>query len=177
MAGKECERCGTGFTAGRGRVRWCEPCRTERFWDSVEIGGPDDCWPWTGAIKAHGYGKFYRGYEEWLTHRFAYHSQTGEELDPKDCVLHTCDNPPCCNPAHLFTGTREDNIMDMVGKNRQHRPIGVHNQNARLDADKVRLIRKEHAEGLSYRQLAARHNVVKTTIAAVLTGKTWRHVV
>ena len=105
MAEKACIRCGATYTTTGGRTYWCEPCKTERFWDSVGIRSEDECWPWVGSTKAHGYGMFYRGHEEWLAHVFAY-VQTYGRLEPGECVLHACDTPPCCNPSHLFKGTR-----------------------------------------------------------------------
>lgn len=85
---------------------------------------PDDvCWPWPGArgpaprdygrVRARGlrYGPLY-------VHRLVWEALTGAEPDPSLDVLHTCDNPPCGNPTHLFTGTAKDNTADMIAKGR-----------------------------------------------------------
>jgi hypothetical protein len=81
-----------------------------RFWEKVDMQGPDDCWEWTASTDRDGYGKFKAG-KMYQAHRIAYYLATNE--DPGDlCVRHTCDNPPCCNPAHLRLGTNDDNAHD-----------------------------------------------------------------
>ena len=64
----------------------------------------------------------------------------------------------------------------MVSKGRQHRPVGVHNQNAKLAPEEIRLIREERAYGDSYRKIAARRGLHHSTIARILNGQTWPHV-
>lgn len=93
------------------------------FWKYVVIGGPDECWPWTGYIERSGYGRvMYQG-RLWLAHRLAC-VLSGVEIMDGVCRLHRCDNPPCCNPAHTFDGTRADNVADMISKGRAR--TGVH---------------------------------------------------
>lgn len=104
----------------------------EKFWALVNKepgqGPKGDCWEWQGLRSSNGYGEFvWRAKKlEWgidspygklLTHRLAYGLATGSS--PKDLwILHSCDNPPCCNPAHLRPGTAKDNADDRVGRNR-----------------------------------------------------------
>lgn len=83
-------------------------------------GGPSACWPWTG-LRTKGYGRFKFGDKARIyAHRFAYELANGPI--PRDqgeiLVMHTCDNPPCCNPAHLRIGTDRDNIHDCIAKGR-----------------------------------------------------------
>ena len=89
----------------------------ERFWENVDrSAGPDGCWPWIKARMPSGYGMIGIGRRPALTHRVAWelaHAHPGDAH-----VLHRCDNPPCCNPAHLFLGTNSDNIADRVEKGR-----------------------------------------------------------
>lgn len=84
----------------------------ERLWAKVEVGGPDDCWPWTGTRQPGGYGEIDRQHAT----RIILGLEPG---DPRE-ALHTCDNPPCCNPAHLRVGTSQDNSDDMVSKGRSN---------------------------------------------------------
>jgi hypothetical protein len=82
----------------------------------VRKGQPDECWSWTGPKLAGGYGRLsFQGIID-LAHRLTYLLFIGHI--PDDCVLHRCDNPACCNPAHLFAGTHKDNTHDMINKGR-----------------------------------------------------------
>src|SRR5947209_19812053 len=91
-----------------------------RFWRRVVVAGADDCWVWTGARSKSGYGRIGadRPRRVLQAHRVAYELTNGVHLPPEDCVLHRCDNPPCCNPAHLFLGDRAVNNADMDAKGR-----------------------------------------------------------
>ena len=85
---------------------------TRDFWSLVQIGAPDECWPFVGHIDRDGYGK-YHGHG---AHSEAFRLANGRE--PELSVLHTCDNPPCCNPDHLYEGTQQQNIADRVARRR-----------------------------------------------------------
>jgi hypothetical protein len=91
--------------------------RPDRFWAKVDTTG-DGCWPWLGCLSTAGYGRAgKRGYAHRLAYEFAYGPiPAGLE------IRHACDNPPCCNPAHLLVGTREDNAHDMVVRGRHYSP-------------------------------------------------------
>lgn len=99
----------------------------EHFWTRVDVRGPDDCWNWTGPTK-RGYGHAAVNRHRQVpgrtriksvrANRVAYELHHGVELDPKQLVCHSCDNPSCCNPAHLWLGTNADNIHDMLAKGR-----------------------------------------------------------
>jgi len=85
----------------------------ERFVRYLTPGAPDACWEWQGTINNRGYGKLDRLY----AHRFAYQQANGP-IPPGLEVMHSCDNPPCCNPSHLSVGTHTDNMKDMARKGR-----------------------------------------------------------
>lgn len=90
----------------------------DRFMSRIDSsGGPDSCWPWTGATDTRGYGHVKSGYHGFRTHRVAWKIHNGPIPEGAN-VLHRCDNRPCCNPAHLFLGTIRDNAVDMVAKGR-----------------------------------------------------------
>lgn len=79
-------------------------------------GGSLACWPFMGYRMASGYGRNRHGY----THRYALELHLGRPLLPGMEACHTCDNPPCCNPAHLFEGTRLANEQDKTAKGRRN---------------------------------------------------------
>lgn len=92
----------------------------ERFWPKVDTsGGPSACWNWTASKKSGGYGKFSKGGDNgWmLAHRAAWEMTNGP-IAVGAVVCHSCDNPSCCNPAHLFLGTQAENLSDMRRKGR-----------------------------------------------------------
>lgn len=86
----------------------------ERLWEKIRKAGPDDCWEWTRATAGFGYGIIRVGGTPGrlvMTHRLVWELTNGPIPDGL-CVLHSCDNPPCCNPAHLHLGTKADNMRE-----------------------------------------------------------------
>lgn len=140
----------------------------EVFWSRVDKSG--ECWPWKGAC-TRGYGRY--GFEGriWRTHCLVWVLENGPVPDGK-IVRHRCDNPPCCNPAHLLVGTNQDNSRDAVERDRMAR--GERQHLAKLSEPKVRSIRYMSTRGYVPRQLAKIFKVAPATIRAVLKGVTWR---
>lgn len=96
---------------------------TKDFWSRLDRSGPRGCWEWTGSKTVgdrrnpNGYGKIHTPAGQTTTHRYAWSLVHGPA--PRGMIVcHHCDNPPCCNPAHLFLGTAKDNHDDMVRKGR-----------------------------------------------------------
>lgn len=149
------------------------PGLEELLWAQVQRGGPEECWPWTGSrITGGGYGRLRRGRRDkhLLTHRLAWELTNGP-IPEGLRVCHHCDNPPCCNPAHLFLGTDADNSRDMVSKDRHAR--GQRNHFAKLTEECVRQIRA--AEG-TLTAIGARFGCSPVTVRDIKHGKTWTHV-
>lgn len=92
----------------------------ERFWSKVDRRGQDECWPWFGALIKHGYGQFYTHERKYLAHRISC-SLAHPNPNAMPNVLHSCDNPRCCNPGHLRWGTQADNVRDAVERGRVQR--------------------------------------------------------
>lgn len=150
-----------------------------RFWRYVEPEPMSGCWLWTGG-QVRGYGYLSLGApsrRKILAHRFSYLVFRGP-LDDGELVCHRCDAPPCCNPAHLFTGRQLDNMRDATAKGRV-RSRGLAGERchlARLTESTVRSIRSRAAIGESFHVLAAEHGITYQGIAAIVTRRTWRHV-
>ena len=88
----------------------------QEFWSHVAVGSADACWPWTSRT-ARGYGNLYFRGRTQMAHRVAFELANGP-IPAGLLVRHTCDNPPCCNPAHLLLGTHRDNAWDRERRNR-----------------------------------------------------------
>jgi ribosomal protein S27E len=88
-----------------------------RFWSNVDVGDPNRCWPWIGGRNSGNYGEFKLRGLQYRAHRCAYTISLGAIPDG-GIVRHGCDNPPCCNPAHLIAGSYLDNALDKVERGR-----------------------------------------------------------
>lgn len=102
--------------------------RAVPFWDRVDkSGGPDSCWPWTGALNKSGYGSYGAGGLIHTASRRAYELTNGPiPAGPGyhgHVVMHSCDNRRCCNPKHLSVGTQTDNNEDRDRKRRLFDPV------------------------------------------------------
>lgn len=93
----------------------------ENFWGNVVRSGADECWQWTRALLESGHGHAYYEGRHRTAHAIAWELANEASVLPGICVCHQCDNPPCCNPAHLFLGTKGDNSRDRHAKGRTAR--------------------------------------------------------
>jgi hypothetical protein len=89
----------------------------DRFWSKVDKGGPDECWEWLGYKTKSGHGQTWANGKLIYSHRLSFIVHNG--FVPNVC-RHTCDNPPCCNPAHLLDGNQKDNVEDMNTRGRNY---------------------------------------------------------
>lgn len=137
-----------------------------RFWSYVAVSG--GCWPWLGGTDDDGYGQFlYKG-NAVRSHRVAWIFTFGE-IPNGLRVLHTCDNPPCCNPDHLFLGTQANNNADMVAKGRQRILYGEAHGSAKLTTNDVAAMRRLFACGFMTRsELAAEYNLDYSTVYYII---------
>lgn len=124
-----------------------------------------------GAIQSKGYGSVgIKPGKTALSHRVAFEIYNGEI--PKGMhVLHRCDNRRCVNPAHLFLGTNNDNVRDMVQKGRQAN--GEKNGRSKLTYEQVDLIRKMHNTGYSSGKIAKVYGVCSSNIRNIVRGDYW----
>lgn len=143
----------------------------ELFWGYVNK--TDGCWLWTGGVSAR-YGMFGIKRKIMRAHRVAYILANGSI--PKGLlVCHSCDNPLCVNPDHLWVGTQEDNMNDARKKGRMLK--GEENGNSRLSDNIVQIIRNDYSAGrMNQYELAKRFNVSQRNISKIVRYETWRHV-
>lgn len=142
----------------------------------------DACWIWTGPHNGAGYGRIWHQGRKIYVHRAIYESAYGP-IPPSVEVCHSCDNPFCVRPDHLFMGTHQENMSDMVAKGRhpshqkpETRPRGEQHARAKLTNVGVRAIRVRHAGGESVSSLARAFGLDRVAIRNVITRKTWQHV-
>ena len=155
-------------------MKWS--ARLERRWaECLTAGAPDSCWEWTGRTDAKGYGFIKVSGRTTRVHRVAWARAHGNRWPrPGRVVRHTCDNPPCCNPAHLRLGTVRDNVRDCVRRGRRAR--GESLRQARLTESDVKVIRDRAGRGETAAAIAADYGFTPQGIRAVVNRKTWRHV-
>jgi len=149
----------------------------DRFYGKFEI--TDTCWVWKGKKDKNGYGQFYMNLDKKeisvRPHRFSYMIFKGEIPDGL-LICHSCDNPACVNPQHLFLGTQKINIQDALKKERMNGPKGTKQWLAKFKDDDIREIRKLKSSGMNGNQIAKKYNVNRRVIYDILKKITWKHV-
>lgn len=143
----------------------------DRFWAKVRKTG--ECWEWIGCQDTKGYGFLNVASRTLRAHRLSWEIHNGP-FDQSLCVLHSCDNRCCVNPAHLFLGTQADNMADMNAKGRHCRGQGV--KNAKLTPDAVREIRSARQSGVPVYELMKTYSISRNHVRLVAIGKMWSHV-
>jgi hypothetical protein len=160
----------------------------DRFWEKVEK--TDGCWLWKGTRDKAGYGHIYSREKRRpdRAYRVAYELEHGP-IPPDMYVCHSCDNPSCVRPDHLFLGTAADNTADCVAKGRNNRgerngsrlyperhPRGEAHPMAKLTDDKVRAMREAYANGATQAALTRSFGVSAAVVHHVVHRITWTHV-
>lgn len=177
-----CATCGHEFQRSANRTRFCNHAcyvqnarqdadRTlvDRFWAKVNKFAPRGCWLWT-ASTIRGYGQFHlprlAGRQHTVyAHRLAW-TLTNGEIQDNLFVCHTCDQPLCCNPSHMFLGTQADNLADARQKGRL--VDGAHLR--KLSDEDMATIRRTYEPRVNGQQLAERYGVCLVTILRVVNG-------
>lgn len=142
----------------------------QRLWARVDRGAPSECWPFRTAV-SHEYGQLMDNYHLVLAHRVAY-SLTKGKIPEGMVVRHTCDNPPCCNPAHLTIGTPGENSRDMTDRGRQARLWRI--STTKLTDEQVREVVRRRREGEGSADLAAEFGVSRGYINDLAAGRAYR---
>ena len=91
----------------------------ERFMASLppEKKG-SDCWLWQGPVRQDGYGIFCHKRKRFRAHRLSWHLAAGMDIPEGKQINHKCHQPACVNPSHLYCGSQQDNMNDMINAGR-----------------------------------------------------------
>jgi len=153
------------------KINWSQ-YNINRFWSKVNYPGNDqDCWEWQAHRDKKGYGKYDGG----RASRFAYEFYNGPITNGL-LVCHTCDNPPCCNPEHLFLGTTQENTQDKIDKGRQIRGSDI--GTAILTEDDVREIMNNILlnKYSSVQDILINYPIAKPTFENIIYKNGWSHI-
>jgi hypothetical protein len=124
----------------------------QKFIERIDCeGGLNACWPWLSSKYTTGYGRFKYKHKEYLAHRFAYAFFWDKQLETIQVVMHTCDNPSCCNPLHLKAGTQLENMKDKMAKGRFSNGIRKNKNNKPHNSLQIKQL---HLEGHTNQEIA-----------------------
>ncbi len=180
VASRPCRFCSTscGITFRHARKR--ESFRQTFFAKVIIPDGPDAagrCWEWRSAAGTCRYGTISYAGRVVKAPRVSWELHFGPipkgEGYHGTCVLHTCDNPPCVNPAHLFLGTPGDNTRDRIAKGRSCRVFGERNGRAKLTREKVEAIRQDLASGMSSLAVGRKYGISSSTALRIKHRQYW----
>jgi hypothetical protein len=151
--------------------------------EKVVICERTGCHIWTGPRDRNGYGKISLSKRSSISaHRAAWQLASGG-IPPGMFVCHTCDNPPCCNPAHLFLGTPLDNARDRDRKGRTSRhharppiQLGGRNSQAKLTLTQAQEIYDRGKAGEKGADLAREFGIRQSGASQIINGRTWPEV-
>lgn len=180
-----CGNCKKTFIAYRASSKFCSRAcsghgRTYKtledhhkiFFKNFIKKSKSECWPWIGCKNKKGYGVFRMFARGIQAHRASWWIHKGEKVPDHLLACHTCDNPSCVNPDHIFIGTNKDNMRDMVEKGRKPRPLGELSHNSKLKEFEVLEIYKSHLPASAIHE---KYGVSQSTIWAIRKGDCWTH--
>jgi len=140
------------------------------------------CWEWQGKINEHGYGNIslkIEGRKNLMVHRLSYEIFKGE-IPNGLLVCHSCDNPRCCNPDHLWVGTPKDNTQDMLKKHRGRKKLLNNERRAiaagKITEEQVKEIRELYKNGSSQKELQEKFKISQSQVSGIVTYRFWKHV-
>jgi hypothetical protein len=181
-----CEACGAGFNPWEGREtssRFCSrkclylgrggPSHSPEDFDRMVVKS-DSCWEWKGPTRRDGYGVFCCEMKRFRAHRYSYERANGP-IQNGLYVCHSCDNPRCVNPAHLWLGTAADNSADMAAKGRASKTPSVHSEShplSKLTKDQALAIRRDPRPA---RLVAPDYGISKSLVWGIKRGTHWKY--
>jgi hypothetical protein len=145
------------------------------LWSKINKAGEDDCWEWQGHRDLKGYGTLIFFGKRVLAHRVIC-KLTHEDFDEGLLACHKCDNPPCCNPNHLYPGTYKDNSNDKHQRGRANISKGENNGRAKITAAQVIELRNLFAGGMTKGALATKYGLTWSTVDKIVKNQLWKEV-
>ena len=135
-----------------------------KFEEKIAYEPNSGCWLWTASLTEKGYGRFQVGGESRRAHRVSYELHNGAIPDNME-VCHSCDVRSCVNPAHLFLGSRRDNMLDCASKGR------IHPKNGRLlkPADVLKIRRDERSQAT----IGEAFGISQSAVSAIQRGASY----
>ena len=166
------------FEAGRPRNT------PEILWSKVEMRGEDECWPWVGYRNKQGYGRTWIDDKGYYAHRVIFNLANPNVIELSaqknkidfGLIMHTCDNPCCCNPKHLVVGNHMDNMVDKKNKGRCPDFKGEKSARSKLTAKDILDIVWISSKGISSGEIAKLFNIHKSTVKTAISGKHYSEV-
>jgi hypothetical protein len=151
----------------------------EKFWERVQTGAPNECWEWKLSKLSGGYGSVKIGGKTGRAHVVAYQFAKGP-VPLGEVVCHTCDNPPCCNPRHLFSGTKAENNLDRKNKGRgrsvfTYRPRGEKHHMSKLTDEQRVSLKTVRESGSSYRDIGKQFGISARTAHEIVNGRDYSY--
>ena len=145
----------------------------DRFWKSVDKKGEDECWIWKSSLINGRYGSFRFITINTSAHRIAYELTHGRIIEKDTYVLHKCDNRLCCNPKHLFLGTQQDNMNDMIKKGRSVKCSHPNNKyGSKITIKDKRMICLLYKNKIAtQKELAFKFDLSESRISYIVNGK------
>lgn len=159
--------------AGAGIAKELAPYRLsfeDSFNAKIHKGDANACWPWTAARDRDGYGLFSFGGKHYRAPRLALTMQ-GINIPKGNHACHSCGNPSCCNPAHIYSGTPVENNADKRKHGTNKNGENIHC--AKLTKEQVLAIR---ADNRSYSKIANDYGVTTSNVTVIKSRKTWKHI-
>ena len=144
----------------------------KRFWEKVDK--TDVCWLWMASKDRDGYGYFNVGGAIRKAHRVSYELAHGS-IPEGAHVCHTCDNPSCVRPDHLWLGDNRLNTLDRDRKGRQRPPYGERNAFTSLTNNDADTIRRRVEAGETQADLVREYGVSAVAVCNIVNYRTFIH--
>jgi hypothetical protein len=152
------------------------------LWSKVDKKGEDECWNWLGYKNNEGYGRTWINDRGYYAHRVIFNLafpgvielNAPKSTDDVGFLLHTCDNPSCCNPKHLWVGNHADNMADKVAKGRSPDFSGDKGPRAKLSMSQAREARELRKNGMSTRDLAKKFGLSLPSMKTLIRGDSYK---